>query len=263
MALTRAEIASAYTSAAAGWAEGPSRIYRRLAAELIDRSPVSLAGRHVLDVGAGTGAATEAIRAAGGRPVDTDASLGMLSLGRGKRPPSAQADAMALPFASRAVGAVVASFVFNHVDDAAMAVREAARVTERGGVVLASSYASDDTHPVKAAVETAMVESGWSPEAWYEDVRSVRVPSMATVAACQDVLRRARLDGSVELARVQFTDLEPLDLVKWRLGMAQYASHLAALTSDDHDRLRSRSLELLGANPPVLERVVLFVAVVV
>jgi SAM-dependent methyltransferase len=261
--VTRSELANAYTSAAAGWAAGPNLVYRRLAAELIDRSPIALVGRNVLDIGAGTGAATDALQAAGAQPIATDASIGMLRLDRNERPPSAQADALALPFRAGSVGAVVASFVFNHVDDPALAFREAARVSERGGVVLASSYASDDTHPVKAAVDEAMTETGWSPEPWFEHVRSVTVPAMATEAACRDVLQCAGLDGTVELARVTFPDLRPLDLLRWRFGMAQYATHLAALQSDDYKRLEARSLELLGDDPPVLERVVLFISAVV
>jgi SAM-dependent methyltransferase len=261
--VTRAALADAYTSAAAGWAAGPTVIYRRLAAELIERSPVELTERRVLDVGAGTGAATDALQAAGAQPIATDASVGMLRLDRNERPPSAQADAMALPLRSGSVGAVVASFVFNHVDEPALAFSEAARVTERGGVVLASSYASDDTHPVKAAVEEAMTETGWTPEPWFEHVRAVTVPAMGTVDTCRDVLRRAGLDGTVELVAISFPDLEPTDLVRWRFGMAQYATHLAGLDDEDYRRLEARSLELLGDEPPVLERAVLFIAAVV
>lgn len=261
--MTRAALADAYTSAAAGWAAGPSIIYTRLAAELIDRSPIALTERRVLDVGAGTGAATDALRRVGAQPIATDASFGMLRLDRNERPPSAQADAMALPLRSGSVGAVVASFVFNHVDEPALAFSEAARVTERGGVVLASSYASDDTHPVKAAVEEAMTETGWTPEPWFEHVRAVTVPAMGAVDTCRDVLRRAGLDGTVELVRAAFPDLQPVDLVRWRFGMAQYATHLAALQPDDYERLEARSLQLLGDDPPLLERVVLFISVVV
>ena len=45
--------------------------------------------------------------------------------------------------------------------------------------------------------------------------------------------------------------------------MAQYATHLAGLDDEDYRRLEARSLELLGDEPPVLERAVLFIAAVV
>jgi ubiquinone/menaquinone biosynthesis C-methylase UbiE len=258
--VTSAGLADAYTAAAAGWAAGPDRIYRRLAAELIVRSPASLAGCTVLDIGAGVGAATHAITAAGGRPIATDAALAMLALHRDGRPPASQADAAALPLRPGSVGAVVASFVFNHLDDPAAGLREAARVTRQGGAILASSYAVDDVHPAKAAVERAMVETGWSPEPWYEHVRSVTTPSMATVAACEDVVARAGVDGTVEHVRVAFPDLGPGDLVAWRLGMAQYATHLAGLDHRGRGWLRMRSIELLGDDWPALERSVLFIS---
>lgn len=261
MVVSRAALANAYATAASRWATGPSRIYRRLAAALVASSPVALVGRRVLDLGSGTGAATEAIAAVGGRPIAVDASLGMLSFDRDRRPPRAQADVAALPFGARTVGAVVAAFVLNHVDEPATVVREAARVTGSGGVVLASSYASDDAHPVKAAVEAAMVESGWTPEPWYDHVRSVTMPAVATEAAYHDVLGRAGLTGTVERTRVRFPELSGADLVEWRLGMAQYSSHLAALDGEAADRLRARSLEVLGEDPPVLERSVLHLIV--
>ena len=50
-------LAGAYSDTGGAWEEGPARVYDRLAAVLIDRSPVSFRGGRILDVGAGTGAA--------------------------------------------------------------------------------------------------------------------------------------------------------------------------------------------------------------
>lgn len=118
-------------------------------------SPVDLDGRLVLDVGAGTGPVA-------GRWPSTPPA-GMLGYDRSNRPPTVLADARALPVRDGGAGAVVAAFSLNHLPDPAAGLREAARVVARGGAVLASAYAADDTHPVKQAVEAALRSHGWSP----------------------------------------------------------------------------------------------------
>ena len=138
----------------------PSASTAGLAAELVARSPIPLAGRLVLDLGAGTGAATVAIRAVGGRRSPPTSRPGMLAAMGADRPPAVAADARALPLRSAAVDAVVAAFSINHLVDPAAGLREARRVTRAGGAVLASSYAHDDAHPAKQAVEEAAGPSG-------------------------------------------------------------------------------------------------------
>jgi hypothetical protein len=59
-------VRASYDAAAGGWASGPGPMYARLAGALIAAAPVPLAGRRVLDLGAGTGAAGRAALAAGG-----------------------------------------------------------------------------------------------------------------------------------------------------------------------------------------------------
>src|SRR5207245_2821241 len=66
------EMAAAYAQGAQAWAEGPTRIYERLARVLVDFSPVPLAGRLVLDLGSGTGAGSRAAIAAGARVIAAD-----------------------------------------------------------------------------------------------------------------------------------------------------------------------------------------------
>ncbi len=57
-----------YAGAAHGWATGARRVYQPLAAELVSRTPHSLRGRLVLDVGAGTGVgSTELVKAGAAR----------------------------------------------------------------------------------------------------------------------------------------------------------------------------------------------------
>ena len=159
------KLGEAYSATGAAWRDGPERVYQRLADVLVAASPIPLAGERVADVGAGTGAASHAIASAGGRPVALDLADGMLRVDQRRRPPAVVADARRLPLASGSCAAVVAAFSFNHVPDPEVALAEAARVVGPGGVVLASAYAEDDAHPVKAAVEAAVAEEGWSARA--------------------------------------------------------------------------------------------------
>ncbi len=135
-------LAGDYSDTGGAWEEGPARVYDRLAAVLIDRSPVPLAGGRVLDVGAGTGAASRAALAAGvAEAVGVDAAFGMLAHRATARPPAVVGDALALPFARSAFDATVAAFSLNHLPCPAAGLREMARVTRSGGAILAASYA--------------------------------------------------------------------------------------------------------------------------
>jgi len=59
-------LADAYSRTGAAWDAGPGRIYDRLSEELVARLPAGATG-DVLDLGAGTGAASRAAAAAGAR----------------------------------------------------------------------------------------------------------------------------------------------------------------------------------------------------
>ena len=257
------ELAAAYSATGAAWELGPGRIYNRLSEVLVSRSPVSLAGRTVLDVGAGTGAASRAAGAAGAVPIAADAAFGMVAADRGRRPPAVQADARALPFPSASLGGVVAAFSINHLTDPVPALREAARVTEPGGPVLVSSYAEDDGHPVKAAVEQALREVGWEPGAWYDAVRDQATAQLATVDRVRAAMRAAGLTGEVHAIGVEFPELGADDLVAWRLGMAQHAPFLATLPGGGREGIHARAVELLGGDVPTLRRSMLVLAAIV
>lgn len=254
-------MAQAYSATGAAWQRGPGRVYDRLAEAVVAESPVPLLGRTILDVGAGTGAATRAITAAGGRSIAADLALGML---RAIEPPapSTVGEARALPFRDRSLDGVVAAFALNHLPDPHRALREAARVCRPGSPLLASAYASDDTHPVKHAVDTAAAELGWEPATWIADLRVTTMPILATVEGARRVATEAGfVDAEVRRLEVAFPDLDVDDLVAWRCGMAQTAPFVAQLTPAQHDQLRARAVELLGVAPPLVRRVVLISAV--
>ncbi len=250
-------VAEAYSRTGAAWQAGPERVYRRLAAELVARSPIPLAGCLVLDLGAGTGAATVAIRAAGGRPIAADVAPGMLAAMGADRPPVVAADALALPLRSGAVDVVVAAFSINHLVDPGAGLREARRVTRAGGAVLASSYAHDDAHPAKQAVEEAAGALGWTPPAWYQAVKADAVPRLATVEGMEAAAREAGLEPAVTAVRVAFPDLGAADLVAWRVGMAQLAPFVERLPPDARTQLVADAVARLGADHPPLVRSIL------
>jgi SAM-dependent methyltransferase len=253
-------VSDAYSATGAAWRDGPERVYQRLADVLVEASPIALAGERVVDVGAGTGAASNAIRRAGGRPVALDVADGMLRVDQLERPPAAVADARHLPFASGSCAAVVAAFCFNHLPDPGRALAEAARVVRPGGVVLASSYAADDTHPVKGAVDAAVRELGWTAERWIEEVRAQSMRS-ATAERAVALAAQVGLDATADAVAVPFPDLRAADLVAWRLGMAQVAPFVASLPEGLRQELVARALDLLGTDPDVLVRRIIILTV--
>lgn len=251
-------VAAAYSATGGAWQLGPGRIYDRLAEVLLTRCPVPLRGCRVLDVGAGTGAASRAALAAGAAAVVAmDAAFGMLLHDAKARPPAVAGDALALPFAEASFDAAVAAFSLNHLTDPAGGLLEMARVTRSGGALVAGSYAADDTHPVKAAVDATLSARGWEPEPWYAAVRNDAVPLLATVEGCAAAATAAGLDATCEPIRVPFPELDAADLVAWRLGMAQHAPFVARLSSNERAAVAAEAVALLGDEGPPLVRSIL------
>jgi ubiquinone/menaquinone biosynthesis C-methylase UbiE len=251
-----ASVSDAYSTTGEAWQLGPGRIYDRLAETLVRGCPVPVAGASVLDVGAGTGAGTRAVLAAGAaRVVAADSAWGMLRFDADGRPPAVVADALHVPFVADGFDLVIAFFALNHVTDPTAGLREAARVLRAGGGLVVSAYAEDDTHPVKAAVESAAAERGWQPAGWYRTVREEAVPRLATVERAAAAAEATGLTGvEVQPRRVPFPDLTAGDLVAWRLGMAQLAPFVATLSPDARAELAADAEARLGSSPPALVR---------
>jgi SAM-dependent methyltransferase len=260
-----ADVARAYDATAAAWGSGPALVYDRLAVALVAASPVALADRLVLDVGAGTGAASQAAAALGAHVVAVDLAPAMVRANRALPPAlvgGVVADLVALPVGSGSAGGLVAAFSFNHLRDPRQGFEEAVRVCRSGSPVLAAAYAADDDHPVKRAVDQAAAEQGWVPEPWYVEMREDVSAQLATTERMAAAAAVDGLAGDAVVQRVPLPDLAPAALVGWRMGMAHLAPFLAAAGLEVRQRITRRALELLGPGSPPLERsIVVFAGV--
>ena len=130
---------------------GQDRLWRRAVVRALDVR----AGERVLDLAAGTGTSSEPFAAAGADVVPADFSLGMLRVGKRRRPDLAftAGDATRLPFADAAFDAVTISFGLRNVVDTDAALRELLRVTRPGGRLVVCEFSM----PVWAPFRTVYV----------------------------------------------------------------------------------------------------------
>ncbi len=145
---------------------GSDRRWRRLVTRTVDAAR----GERVLDLAAGTGTSTVPFADAGVRAVACDFSLGMLRVGRRRRPDLAfcAGDGTQLPFADRAFDAVTISFGLRNVTDPDAGLRELLRVTRPGGRLVVCEF----SHPT------------WPPFRRVYDGYLLRVlPAVARVAS--------------------------------------------------------------------------------
>ncbi len=123
---------------------GQDRRWRKLTVAAVGAT----AGERVLDLAAGTGTSSEPYDADGVQVVPCDFSLGMLEVGKARRPdlPFVAGDATQLPFADESFDAVTISFGLRNVTDTPRALAEMARVVRPGGRIVICEF----SHPTWA-----------------------------------------------------------------------------------------------------------------
>src|SRR6476619_1340403 len=131
---------------------GQDRAWRRAVVRAVDPRP----GMVVLDLADGTGTSSEPFERAGARVVPADFSLGMLRVGKDRRPDLGftAADALRLPFADDSFDAVTLSFGLRNVADTDAALAELLRVTRPGGRLVVCEF----SHPTWTPLRTVYVE---------------------------------------------------------------------------------------------------------
>ncbi|NKX53477.1 demethylmenaquinone methyltransferase [Arthrobacter mobilis] len=119
---------------------GQTRRWRRVVVEAVDARP----GQKVLDLAAGTGTSSEPYADAGVHVVACDFSLGMLRVGKRRRPDIdfVAGDATALPFADNSFDAVTISFGLRNVQDPQQALAEMLRVAKPGGRLVVAEFST-------------------------------------------------------------------------------------------------------------------------
>jgi len=232
---------------ASAWAEGPAPVYDRLAEAVVGLAPGPLRGALVLDLGAGTGAATSAVLRRGGRVVAVDLSQEMLAFAAHERPPATVGDALGLPLRDACVDAAVAAFSLTHIDPPVQGLVEVARVTKPGGWVLASSF-DEERHPAKDAVDRALRAHGWTPSDWYERFKTTTEPMFTSPEGLAELGCAAGLVGvDVQRLSVDTGLRDPDAIVRYRFGMAQFSGFVEGLDADRRAQLWRDAVGEIGA----------------
>ena len=217
-----------YAASERRWALGAELVYRPIAAALVATSPHPLSGRTVLDAGAGTGAASAALRRCAAQVLAMDLSPAMLAWQAAARPPCAAADIRALPLAAGAVDDTVAAFVLNHLRDPRTGLAELARVTRPGGAILAAVFASNSRSEARDRIDATAAAAGWQAPAWYREMKTAAVPILGT-AACDGQPLRTRPAWHTCTPTERQVDVgvtEPERLVRYRFGHPAFAAWL-------------------------------------
>jgi len=150
-------------------------------------------GTRLIDVGTGVGHTLRRVAPSFISAIGVDATREMLEAGRGVLAGAGianailvQADATALPIASRSADVVTSRLAAHHFADAAAAFREIARILRPGGLfVLVDNYAPDDV-----AVDSFINE--------LETLRDASHVRNHTVQGWRDLLERASLVTTVD-----------------------------------------------------------------
>lgn len=216
-----------YAGGAVCWARDAVPVYEPLARHLLAALPVGVAGRRVLDAGAGSGVVGDLLRDRGAVVTAVDLEPDMVEH-LARKGPAVLADVRRLPFPAEQVDVCVAAFVLNHLADPVLGLVELARVAAADGWVLASVFGNDRA-PAKHLVDAVAADFGYAPPRWYlEQGRAAE--TIGTVSGITDAARRAGL-------RVVLVDEHPVDVgltatadvVRYRCALPQLRPFVASL----------------------------------
>jgi demethylmenaquinone methyltransferase / 2-methoxy-6-polyprenyl-1,4-benzoquinol methylase len=134
---------------------GQDRIWRRAVVAAIEpRQP-----QRILDLAAGTGTSSEPFDRTGCFVAATDISLGMLSVGKQRRPTLSfvAGDALQLPYATDSFDAVTISFGLRNTSDPVAACAEMRRVTKPGGRLVVCEFSTPTWAPFRRIYDNYLV----------------------------------------------------------------------------------------------------------
>jgi len=222
-------VARPYDDMAVAWDSSVALVYRPLASSLVQASPVPLGGKLVLDLGSGTGPVAQALAARGARVVVADCSLAMIVHGYERGRMAIAADALELPVRDHCFDAVTAGFLLNHLPPTS-ALAEMARIVRAGGAVIASTWASVRSDPVKAAIADVLRSWGWRPPAWYASMKAAVEPISGDPQRLTDAAEEIGLvHVHASVVEAELDDLDPPAVVAYRLALPQIAPWVAGL----------------------------------
>jgi SAM-dependent methyltransferase len=222
------ESSAVYAGVAVAWSAGPERVYDRLAQAIVAEFPEP-EDRLVVDIGAGTGAASRALRGRGARTIGVDLAPDMVARMQARGLDAVTGDMLALPFASDHFDGAVAAFSITHVD-AVASLREAARVVRGGGPILAGVFAARGADPAKQAVDETAARFGYVEPSWHARLKAELEPRSNTNARLRACAAEAGLADAVVVERVVDTGVStPADIVAVRTGMAHLAPFVTSL----------------------------------
>lgn len=134
---------------------GQDRAWRALVVEAVEPRP----GQLILDLAAGTGTSSEPFALAGSVVIPTDLSIGMLTVGKRRKPSLdfVAADALQLPYADASFDTVTISFGLRNVEDTAAALVEMRRVTKPGGRLVVCEFSTPTWRPFRVLYSNYLV----------------------------------------------------------------------------------------------------------
>jgi SAM-dependent methyltransferase len=169
-----------------------------------------------------------------------------------------------LPHPDRAFDDALAAFVLNHLSDPEDGLRELVRVTRPGGAILAATFSNESSHAGRDRIDAVAVEHGFTPPDWYVELKASVMPTLGSADAMAVAAREAGLrEIAVDERPVDVGITDPVDLVAYRLGQANYAEHLAALSEQERHELVAAAVEAVGPQMEPYRPIVVFLRAMV